>query len=237
MPNNFKLNYSEFNRTLNKYAEFHKRRTAVGIVNKKALYIARGAIRETFRPEPTVIGKSLMAAFYVIGKNMRKKLKMRTTYSNKGAALSAPVAALLVNFLRGKKGEKGLQGPAMTKAIKSLIQHRITARAFLAAGWIPAVKALSPLVGSKKGMPDKDPQADKIKNPKGSVSVARESGLKTVATIINFAVSKFSTTKDPLGKYAQPALQRAINKETASMRENIEDEMRKAAKECGIKTN
>jgi len=230
----FKLDYSEFNETLEEYRRVHKKRTLPEIVNKKALFIARGAIRQTPRPEPTVIGRALSKIIYTF-KGARKTLTQRVTGSGKSFA---PVAALLINFRRGKRGKPGLFGADMKAAIKSLIARSASARAFLASGWIPAVKRLTPLVRSRKGMPPDDSEAKQIKNPKGSVKPANVSGDICVATIVNQALSKFTTTgKNEVFDKAAQALQKAIDKERASMEQDIENQMRDDAKSCGIKTN
>jgi len=240
MAVSFKINTREFDKTLKEYYQFHKRHTVPDIVNKKALYIARGAMRETYRPNKITIGKALSDLVYVF-KNTKKgavkKLATRKTYNAFGAQSGeAPIAALIINFLRGKRGKKGLFGAEMKKAIKKLITKRQQAVAYLASGWIPAIKRLDPLVKRKSDAPaiDKDVRALK-KSARGSGTAATEA--RPVAQIVSEAIASFSTTKDPLGKYGEPALQRAFDKETASMKQNIEDEMRKAARAHGIKTN
>lgn len=233
----FKLNYGEFNATLDKYVQFHRRRSAPSIVNKKALFIARGAIRETQRPSPTVIGKELSEIVYDFS-GKRKKLTSRTTFGSFGQALSAPVAALLINFRRGKSGEKGLYGSEMKDAIQRLISRSNSARAFLASGWIQAVKKLSPLVRDKKNLPAEDNEAKKIGNRFGSARPATSGTEISVATIINDSLSRFTTTpKAEVWEKAARGLQKAIDKERISMEQNIKDEMQKAAKSLGIKSH
>ena len=233
----FNLDFREFNSTLNKYQQLHKRRSAPNLVNKKALFIARRAIVETPRPEPTVIGRALSKIVYTFSNKGRKSFTTRKTFGGNGQVLEAPIAALIINFIRGKRGQKGLFGEDMKAAVARIVKARTQARAFLAAGWIPAVKKLSPLVSGKQGAAPEDKDARRIPDPHGDCKPAKSSGNVTVAKIINSAVAHFTTTQDPLGKIALPALQKAIDYETASMKQNIEDEMRKAAKECGIKTN
>ena len=229
----FKLDTREFDATLRRYRELHRRRTVPEIVNKKALYIARGASQLTPKPSTDAIKKA-------IG---RELFGMEHTQSGRGKRVlnigknGAPVGALIINFLRGQKGLRGLYGAEMKDAINRLVGSRIRARAFLAAGWIPAIKKLSALVSNKSRIPKADRDAEKIKNPKGSVRPATRDGWKSVATIINEAVSHFTTTKDPLGKIAEPALIQAIENERRSMLVDIENQMRKDAHEVGIKTN
>lgn len=216
MPSHNKLEWREFNETLKKYRELHKRRTTIELTNKKALFIARGAIRETFRPTKETIEESLFAM---------------------GNTADAPIAALIINKRRGVNRQPGLSGDFMRVAIDTLVKIRKSARTFLAAGWIPSVKKLGSLVGNKRGIPPNDPDANRIKNPKGSVMPARNVGFKTIATIINSASAKKTNSQDALDKHAVAGLQKAIDKERQSMVDNIKEEMLKAAKECGIKAH
>lgn len=215
MPKN-KLDYREFNATLSQYRQFHKSRTAPELVNKKALYAARGAIRQTVRPSRDKIKESLMM---------------------NGSEVSIPIAALIINKQRKIAGKRGLSGPEMRGAITTLINQRVAHRAYLASGWIPSVKELAPLVPNKRGIPRNDPQASKIQHPKGSCKPARGSFIRSVAVIINSATAKKTTTDDPMDKFALPALQKALDSERASMEENIKEEMLKAAKRFGIKAH
>ena len=234
----FKLNYTEFNPTLEKYRQFHRRRTAPEIVNKKTLYIARGAIREAARTSPASIKESIGREVFSLKRTKsgrtRRVLKNSTNPGNE----AVPVGALIINYLRGKRGEKGLEGQAMKEAILHLVMRRTSAIAFLAAGWIPAVKKLSPLVSNKRGIPAEDSEAKKISKTYGSAKPATAGMAVSIARIINDSLSKFSTTgKGAVYNKAARALQKAISNESASMKEDIENNMRKAAKSCGIKTN
>jgi hypothetical protein len=230
----FKLDYREFNSTLEKYRDFHRKRSVPQIVNKKALYIARGAIRETQRPDKATIQKSLGQRIF----DLVRTKSGRSRRTLKAGNLSAPLAALIVNYRRGQKNEKGLYGGEMKKAINSLVTHAIRARAFLASGWIPAVKKLSPLVRGKGDMPPDDSDARKIKNPSGRAVPATNNSTYSVAQIINDNLSKFTTTsKSEVFDKAARGLQKAIDRERISMERHIEEEMRNAAHESGIKTN
>lgn len=229
-----KLDFRKFNSTLDEYAKIHRNRTMPEIVNKKALFISRGAIRETNRPSKSDIQNGLGKVVYDIARTKSGRGKRVLSLGKN----SAPIAAMLINFRRGKMGKPGLFGDEMNQAIKRLVGKAQSARAFLASGWIPAVKKLSPLVRGKFGQPANDSEANKISNPHGDATAATSGGSESVAKILNDSLSKFTTTpKGEVYNKGVKGLQKAIDRETISMKENIEDEMRKAAHGIGIKTN
>ena len=213
MPNpKFNLDCRKFNEVLGRYALYHKNRTAPYIVNKKALYIVRGALRLTYRPTSSKIRQSLLS-------------------DARDAA--APIAALIINKQRGANQYPGLQGSAMKEAVDLLIKARISARAYLASGWVPAIKKLAEIVKSEKGG-NVNESVYKFKYPKGDCIPAKGLSWNVIAKIINSSQSKVSTTDNPIIKIGEPALKEAIAKERESMLENIRDEMFKAAKINGI---
>ena len=71
---------------------------------------------------------------------------------------------------------------------------------------------------------------------KGGVTPAKREWTAE-AIITNLAYARHDKTAESLIKYGGPALQRAINFETASMKAYIERKLREAAKKSGIKTN
>jgi len=240
-----RVNDKEFQKTIRDYSKL-TRRTKKVIVDTKAFYIARRACKETFRPAKEDIQKGIGQLIH--GMTMGKSGKGHRTLTKSGlftttaggyyfSAKGVPIAALIVNELRGKRGEKGFYGEQMKVAIRRLVTSRFSAIAYLASGWIPAIKKLAPLAELKSKAAPPDASANKIKNPQGSVQVATETGGVTIAKIINSAVSKYSTTKDPMTKVAAPALQRAIDFETSSMKQYMEDKYKEAAHQAGIRTN
>lgn len=207
---------------------------AATICNTKAYFIARRACRETYRPEPTKIGRALSQLVYDFSSTGKRSLKTRTVYGKLGQQSLAPIAALLINWKRGKLGKKGLEGDAMSKAVKLFIAARTRARAFLASGWIPAIRKLAALA-ERSGAVAQDREASRIRNPKGSVVPAKE-GPHSMAKIISEAVSKHTTTPDPLDKYGRIALEKAIREETLTTQAYIEKKLLDSAKGLGIKT-
>lgn len=222
----------DFNDTLKKYAQVSKK-DAVKIVNTKAYYIARAACRFTPRPEKGKIKQSLSE---IIHDAKTTKSGKTRKYLKKSSDNATPIAALLVNWKRGKLGLKGLTGEAMKKAVKTLIASREKARAYLASGWIPAIKKLERLAENPSKAAPRDNEAGRIKKSKGWASVASETDAIAKAIIGNESAAKHSTTADPLGKFGMGALEKAFDHESASMKDYIQRKMQKAAKDCGIKT-
>lgn len=230
MAATFKLNTREFDKTLRQYAALANKDAAL-ICNTKAFFIARGASRQTFRPSKEQIRKDLEDIAKVA--KTGKTGKVRKSWAK--TAEGAPIVALLINWKRGKLGKPGLFGEAMKLAIKGFIKKRQQARAYMASGWNPAIKAFELLAEKRGKVPPRDAEASKQKG-RGAYVVAR-AGLRPVAKLINMAFAKQTTTKDPDLKVAMPALQRAINDERASMLVYIEDKLRRSAKSLGIRTN
>jgi hypothetical protein len=128
------------------------KRTLEEGVNTHAYYIARAAVNLT---EATT----------------KEKIREALTKSSDTKA-GVSVAAVLVNFNRGKKGLKGYSGPKMAVAEEKFIKKQENTRNYLRAGWIPAVKRLAPYSKSKSGA---------MARPAGGV-LLRKSGTKGGAT-------------------------------------------------------
>ena len=147
------------------------------------------------------------------------------------------LVGMIINKQRAKLGLKGLYGEEMAEAQAEMQAKRLRHVNALRAGWIWVIKGLDSYVKSKRGAARQVSAVKAGGRPKGRALPAHASLLKVVAVIQNFAQAKKSTTPDPLGTYGLPGLQKAINFETKSMNEYIEDKLRKSAKEAGIKTN
>ena len=209
-PASFNLDTREFDKTLETYRKF-SRRDEVEIVNTKAYFIARRAVVETYKAD-----KGKIRAFF--GRETQK------------------IVGMIINKRRGERGEKGLYGDAMAEAQALMMAKRLRAVYFMRSGWIWVIKGLESYVKSKRGAARNVSSVKAFGQPKGKAIPARPSLSKVVAVIKNFAHSKKSTTEDPLGVYGMPGLQRAVNLETASMRDYIEQKLKKSAHGAGIKT-
>ena len=211
-PGSFKLNTREFNETLSRYLKI-SRRTEEEIVNTKAYFIARRAVVETIKAD-----KGKIRAFF--------------------DAKTQKIVGMIINKARGKRGEKGLYGDEMAEAQAAMKAARLRAVGFMKSGFIWAIKKLEPYVKSRRGAARSEAGSAKIYGrPKGDAVPAKQSRFVVVAIVRHFAESKRSTTPEPGEKFVKPALQRAIDFESASMQKYIEDKMRTAANESGIKTS
>lgn len=223
----FKVDTSEFTRTLREYRKYSKRTLPV-IVNTKAMFIARHAILETPKADKAKIEREL-GEFVSVNGSKKKQLLLAI-----GKKHDAPLAALIINARRGREGRPGLYGAKMAAAVRVFVAARIRSISFLKSGWLPAIKTLLPF-SDRRGGPRQEKGVKQIGQPKGYGKPARE-GWNVVAEIANTA-SDNKNNRGALWKYGGPALQRAFNAEAASMREYIEKKMREAAKQSGIKTN
>lgn len=196
----------EFRETMREYRKFTKRDLAT-ILNTKAFYIARGAVRNTLKASKEQIQWELTDPDF--------------SYSG------APIAALLVNKRRGAQGKKGLYGARMERAVNSLANARVLTRAFIAAGFLEAVKIFGGVAEKKNRAPRSDPSVKQRGRAKGSGTIARESWTPR-ATIENGARTR-RETHDALMKYGGDGLQEAFDEEVASMKQYIEDKLQATA--------
>lgn len=205
-----RFNRREFDETLRRYRALSSRDPAT-ITNTKGFYIMRRATVETVKRTKAEIKVDLMQ----IGR------------------LGAPLAALIVNAMRRKKGLPGLTGRLMEKAVSALIRARKVAS--LAAGWIPGIKTLEPLA-EKRGGPRQAPGLRQLGTPRGYATPAATGGLKAKTIFANLMTAKWDT-RDGAEKYAEPGLEKAFAAEQQSMLEYIERKYRETAKAAGVRTN
>lgn len=203
-----RLNTREWDATFKKYMTLSKRDLPTAL-NAKAFFIARRAVLET--PKAKLSNRSL-----------------RTD----------AVLGSIINKRRAARGERGLWGPEMAKAVETLYAVRRRSVAFLKSGWLPAIKILEQAVEPKyrRNAPRSDRSAQQVGQPKGSANPAKSTGWRVHAIIAN-AANATHDQKDALLKFGGPALSRAFAHEVQSMKEYIERKMRDTAKSCGVKTN
>jgi hypothetical protein len=236
----FKLNDREFQRTLRQYVRL-SRRTIPDIVNTKAFYIARRAVRETPKADKLKIGKELSQMVYTFKATKKGAVrgfsKVRR-YDSFGRSTEVPLVYLLIQARRRRQGKKGLYGSKMAEAVRRFIPSRQSTVAFLKSGWLPAIKQLSRFAKEKSGAAPPDSSVKQIGRDRGRAVPARD-GFRVKAVIEN-AVGQGGGEEahhsDALERYGAPALQRAIDAEEASMRQYIEQQLKKQAGACGIRT-
>ncbi len=236
----FKVNTSEFTRTLRAYANISRREPAV-ICNTKAFYIARGATRETPKADAQKIKAELRGS----------RTKNIILKSGKERRTKYTLAQLIILARRAAAGQS-TKKKDMAEDVKKFIAARVRSVAFIKSGWLPAIKRLEPLAARIGAAPrlTKSTSGQQYGQAKGSAKPARENDVRAVCQITNDALPKshgalleriihhfHNPSRDKVLTYAEPALQTAFDNEQGSMLKYIEDRSRANAKRLGIKTN
>lgn len=214
------IDTTEFQAALRDYMKVSKK-SLRDVVNTKAYFICRGATRTTGRANPgkieTELGKDVEAWREIKRGKNAGKLK-RVGYSIKSTSLAN-------NILRERLWRKGEKQPTKAQfrpVIKRFIKARASASAFIASGWIQAVKFFAAIVRDTRGAPSVDKSVKlRTKRLIGGGNAATEVWNPT-AKFWNSAVSKRGTNgQNALTKMAGEGLRQAIANETKSMREYI----------------
>lgn len=220
---------TQFNQILKAYMA-HSSRDVVTAMNTKGFYIARAATRMTYKAGKERIETGLGTVVTVT-----KTSKSGRTYNRKSLDLNmgtthtdAPLAALIINARMGRSKKPGLYGSAMKAAIKKMISARKRSNAFLASGWIDAIKKLEPLADRGK-KPQMAPASEMRRYgvAKGDATPA-VMGPVIAVKLENKAETK-RDKKDALGKYASAGLAQAFESEANSMMQYIEQKLAAAA--------
>ncbi len=147
-------NQTAFDNVLKEYMRNTSRDTVTAI-NTKGFYIARAATRLTMKA-----GKDKITAALDKVTSVQKVNRSGKTYTSRKRELvmgtehtEAPLAALLINARLGRSNKTGLYGRAMRTAIRVLVNARRRSNAFLASGWLDAIKTLAPLADRGKKPP------------------------------------------------------------------------------------
>lgn len=192
-----KVDVTAFNAIFKQYLKFSRRELADSL-NAKMYYITCNATNTTHKVEKQTIEADL-----------RKPSKVNP---------NVPLAAILVNAERARKGKKGLWGAKMAKAMETLINVKKRAATFVASSWISAIKDLAPYVRQKAGY--RKNALTKIRGKsRGGAMPARDP---------NKAVQKVTSwvdIKQDIGQRGTSVLtegmQQAFNREAKSMIEYI----------------
>jgi hypothetical protein len=207
----------EFNRALSDYMKV-SRRSMQEILNNKAYYTAVGAVNLTHKADKEHIARDLGKPITIQYTTKRGKVRRKRTVSFTNAnrtAKGAPLVALIINARRGRKGKPGLQGAAMTKAIRALLGGRSRSVNFLRASWLPAVKQLSSLV--KKSGPRPDNSVQQRGKPKGGCQPATITGNTVKASIWSSITKNAPVVRQVL----EHGLSKALRQEAASMMDYV----------------
>jgi hypothetical protein len=203
-----KVNTRDFDRAFAEYKKNCSREISEAVVTK-AYYIARNAVNTT----STADGEKIKAELL--------------THSQVNP--DAPLAAILVNTKRGKDGKKGLQGEAMKTAMEKFIRARERSKNWLRSGWIAAIKEIEPYVKSKGSAPNYDKKVKVKGAPKGGAKVGSLQSWRPFAKIWNSVYgNKKPGSEAKVTPILEEGLQKAVDKETASMIQYIEKKLQKA---------
>jgi hypothetical protein len=191
-----KVDTSAFDRAFKEYLNYNKRSLAE-IVNTKAYFIARNAIGDTKAADKGKIEKELMGP----SKDYPK----------------APLAAIIINSQRGKGN--GLSGAKMKAAVEKLIRARKAHVNFVRSGWKTAMKQLASAVPSKRGQRPV-PAGVRDRRFTGGAKAAKANWF-AIASIWNSARDKTGKGTAKIQQILQDGAQKAIDRETASMKEYV----------------
>jgi len=249
----FRVNSTEFDAALRKYAAL-SRRTPAEVVNKKAYYIIRRAIWHTPKADYAKMAQEIgitgrEVSFGTTRKGKPKVRRGKALWAS-SASKSAPLLALMVQArsIRGKHGGKysspwkgvsrAAGATAMYKAMKLIWGARARSIAYLKSGWLTARDSFKRYAGGfGRGLPPTEGRSiRRIGKPKGSAIVAIGDKWNARAVFTNEAWTK-RDHKEALYKYGEPALRRAFAEETEDTMKEVERRLRANAQACGIKTN
>ena len=140
---------------------------------------------------------------------------------------NATVAAILVNYNRGKKGLKGYQGGQMADAVEKFIRRKVNTRNYLRVGWKPALKEFKRVIPSRRGAP-KSPNVRSRGKPLGEGKPARLSWT-TSASAVNAVHGPNGSNSGEIEALIEVGAVKAVQAEIASMLEYIEKKMEELA--------
>lgn len=133
-----------------------------------------------------------------------------------------PLLALIINKRRGAKGEHGLYGERMQKAVESLWKARVSSIAFLRSGWLPAVGAFARAIGKPVGK--NVTRAQQRSNRYIGGGTPAKEGWKPLAEFVHAAFSK--TNNNPqITQVVEDGMRQAINQEVTRIKGRIESRL------------
>ena len=121
------MDMGNFSKVLLKYQSLSSR-TWVESVNQRAANLAMKAARYTPNAKASNVRAEMQGASRV--------------------APRAPLAAVLTNYYRGKKGKKGLTGRPMARSERRAIRYRTKGTNFLKSAWYGCIADLKPYIKS-----------------------------------------------------------------------------------------
>ena len=259
MPNpTFKISEesaAEFNRAF-KALYYRQKRTLCDFTNKKGYMVALKARR--FTPTGTAdkieeeltrdvtVTEHMREAITATGKISKSKRNIELQFHADSDEVPLMVAIIQS---RTRPGNPLYRGPSpfygvphalgverMTQLLNRFLKSRKSSAGFFRAGWLAAIKGLGAAYrGTDGALPMTDREKEKMDHlgRMGSFEPATEVRMR--AKIVNNALSRFDKTKRGLIKVGERALQKAMEEETESMRDEVFRRMAKDAEAAGIK--
>ena len=196
-----------FNQMLDAYL-YYSRKSFRNEINKRGFNICLKAIGKT----PKVTAKKIES-------DMTRAAKVQPKSSRRGKR--APVAAILTNYHRGKKGKKGLWGKPMQTAVDRAIKHRQKGRGFMASGWLGAAADI--------GLYCRPPREVRSSSKKFQLGKAKGEGRpeRRIGPLRPTASGRHGSDVSSNIKGARAALRYAVNAETRDMIQYIRRKMGK----------
>lgn len=235
MASTISVDLSKFNAALVRYGELSKQ-AAGDTLNRKALYIARGAMDRTKRASRADI-ESLGLVTLSIRQRVTSKGKTRNVRKfdfQKETAIANYAGALKRH---GKNLRQFDSREAIEKAARKWISSKLKHIGFLASGWIRPVRRLAALVKDAPFKPFTD--ARQYGLPKGYAIPASRNSEKPFVIIANTA--NRNRYGEPIPRHVSAmmldALRRSVDAETNSTMQYIRRKMREAAGKSGFKTS
>lgn len=204
---------SKFDATLKDYLARLGKEKFPRALNKKAFFVALRAMAETEKVNKHRVfwvlrqpGKEINRPIgYLLAARRAKHFYTRTTKTG-----------------RKKRNLRQVWQRLVERKFQQMVGARQRACGFIRVGWLAVVRQLGPRIsGSKFGAPPPDTTLNAHGTPKGSVVPAK--GDQLLVRIENFAHAK-SEQRGGFMRIGAPALQRAFDAETASMKEFMEKE-------------
>jgi len=235
MASTLSVDLSRFNAALTRYAELSNQ-VSGDALNRKALYVARGAMDRTKRASRADIEK-----LGLVTKSVQQRVDSRGRTRNvrkfdfqKEAAISNYAAALKRN---GKSLSQFENREEIARAARKWISTKLRHISFLASGWIGSIRKIAPRVRGESFKSFGDVRQYGV--PKGYGIPASRNSAKPFAVIANTANRNREGQPIPTHVSAMmlDALRRSVEAETNSTLEYIRRKMREAAAKSGFKTS
>lgn len=191
-----------FNAALKDYLRVTKK-TIPQALNDKSLFISRGAVKNTFKPDKQKVSSALEA---------NSKVNPNLT-----------VAQMLVIDKARENGETLTKGELSTK-VRKLKGARTRAIGFLRTGWFPAIKAYATAIG--RAASNSIGGAKKGGRDKGYGITAKDTSWTPKAVFENQIIADNRTQPQ---NYMQQGLDASFQAEAASMEAYLEKKMKPAA--------